>query len=285
MKPNYLVIGAAKCGSTTISSLLSFHPDIYMVPDEVAFFADDEIYAQGIEWYEGLFSSAGNVQCIGENSNHYTMKEYFPLALNRLLAHIKPDNLKLIYIVRNPIEMIESFWIELRSHGGEDVHYDFNVAVKKNRNRLVDVANYWHQIGLYREYFADNQIHIIFLEDLKANQSQVMRECYAFLGVDPEVALALPERKLNPSATKTVTSPTKSRLRNLKGYKTAVSLLPMSARKFLTKHLFMKKLNSRPQWNAEIKAWATEELGQDTRCFLEYCGKPTDFWASMTTPE
>ena len=285
MKPNFLVIGAAKCGSTTISSLLNSHPDIYLVPDEVAFFAEDEIYAQGIEWYEALFSSAGNAQCIGERSNHYTMKEYFPLALNRLLTHMKPVNLKLIYIVRNPIEMIESFWIEIRSHGGEEVHYDFNVAVRENRNLLVDVANYWCQIELYREHFADDQIHIVFLEDLKANQPQVMRECYDFLGIDPEVALALPDTKLNPSATKSVTNSTKSRLRNLKGYKTAVSLLPIPARKFLTKHLFMKKLNSRPQWNAEVKAWVTQELAQDTRCFLEYCGKPTDFWASMTTAE
>ncbi|MDY6896691.1 MAG: sulfotransferase domain-containing protein [Cyanobacteriota bacterium] len=285
MKPNFLVIGAAKCGSTTISSLLNSHPDIYLVPDEVAFFAEDEIYAQGIEWYEGLFSSAGNAQCIGERSNHYTMKERYPLALNRLLTHMKPDDLKLIYIVRNPIEMIESYWIEVRSHGSEEVHYDFNVAVRKNRNRLINVANYWRQIGLYREYFADEQIHIVFLEDLKANQSQVIRDCYVFLGVDPEVALALAETKLNPSATKSLTSPTKSRLRNLKGYKAAVSLLPMSARKFLTKHLFMKKLNSRPQWNAEVKAWVTQELAQDTRCFLEYCGKPTDFWASVTNPE
>lgn len=285
MKPNFLIIGAAKCGSTTISSLLKSHPDIYLVPDEVGFFAKDEIYAQGIEWYEALFSSAGNAQCIGENSNHYTMKEVFPLALSRLLAHMKPDNLKLIYIVRNPIEMIESLWIEIRSHGGEELHYDFNVAVRKNRNLLCDVANYWCQIGLYREYFADDQIHIIFLEDLKANQTQVMRECYAFLGIDPEVALDLPDTKLNPSAIKSVTSPTKSRLRNLKGYKAAVPLLPMSARKFLTKHLFMTKLNSRPQWDAEVKAWVTQELAQDTRCFLEYCGKPTDFWASVTTPE
>ena len=283
MKPNFLVIGAAKCGSTTLSSLLNFHPDIYMVPDEVAFFAEDEIYAQGIEWYEALFSSAGNVQCIGERSNHYTMKERFPLALNRLLDHMKPDNMKLIYIVRNPIEMIESFWIEQRSHGGEEVHYDFNIAVKKNKNYLVDVANYWCQIELYREYFTDDQIHVVFLEDLKANQPQVIRECYAFLGVDPEIALALPDTKLNPSATKNLTSPIKSRLRNLKGYKAAVSLLPMSARKFLSKHLFMIKANSRPQWNAEVKAWVTQELAEDTRCFLEYCGKTTDFWASVMT--
>ena len=48
MKPNYLVIGAAKCGSTTISELLGLHPDIYMVPDEVEFFASDKIYENGI---------------------------------------------------------------------------------------------------------------------------------------------------------------------------------------------------------------------------------------------
>ncbi|NER78681.1 MAG: sulfotransferase domain-containing protein [Leptolyngbya sp. SIO1D8] len=285
MKPNFFVIGAAKCGSTTISSLLGFHPEIYIVPYEVAFFAKDEIYAKGINWYESLFSSAGGAPYIGEHSNHYTMKERFPLAFDRLLSYVDPTKIKLIYIVRNPLEMIESFWIQIRSHGSESVHHDFNIAVKENRGCLLDVANYWRQIEPYRKHFEDNQIHVIFLEDLKVDQCQVMHDCYTFLGVDSQVALNLPNTKLNPSATKKITSSTKSRLRNIRGYKAIVALLPMPARQFLTRKFFMKQIDSRPQWNAEIKAWAIRELAQDTRFFLEYCGKPINFWNSVTIPE
>ena len=233
MKPNYLVIGAAKCGSTTISELLGLHPDIYMVPDEVEFFASDKIYENGIDWYENLFLPGKNLKCIGENSNKYTMKERHPLVLDRLLEYFDPSSLKLIYIVRNPLEMIESFWIEKRSHGGEDVHYDFNVAVKKNRDWLTDSANYWQQITHYRKYFPDKNIYIIFLEDLKLDQTQTMRGCYDFLGADPEFASSLVGKRLNPSTSKMLTKPIKSRLRELKIYQLITAILPVPIKKYL----------------------------------------------------
>ncbi len=192
MKPNFLIIGAAKCGSTTITSLLGMHPDVYTVPYEVDFFAFDERYKRGISWYESLFSPAEGVTCVGENSNKYTMKENFPCVLDRILDYFDPSDLKLIYSVRHPFEMIESFWIERRSHGGESMHYDFNTAVTRNMEHIVNMANYWSQIEPYRKYFSDEQIHIVFLEDLKIDQAKVIGECFDFLGVNPSVAVELP---------------------------------------------------------------------------------------------
>lgn len=282
MKPNYLVIGAPKCGSTTLSSLLAAHPEIYMVPHEVGFFALDEKYKKGISWYEELFLPGENLKCIGENSNYYTMKEIYPLAFERLLNYFDIKNLKLIYIVRNPLERIESFWIEKRSHGGEDVHYDFNIAVKKNRDWLLDVSNYWRQLEPFRKHFSDEQILVMFLEDLKVDQYQTMYECYSFLGVDPKIASNLSSERLNPFEKKKVVKPFKSRLRELQGYRLVVSLLPMTIRRFLSDKLFMQKVASRPQWNPETKAWAIQELAEDTHKFLEYCGKPVAFWEEMT---
>ncbi|MEO1378399.1 MAG: hypothetical protein AAFW70_29860, partial [Cyanobacteria bacterium J06635_10] len=52
--------------------------------------------------------------------------------------------------------------------------------------------------------------------------------------------------------------------------------------RFLSDKLFMQKVASRPQWNPETKAWAIQELAEDTHKFLEYCGKPVAFWEEMT---
>jgi hypothetical protein len=279
MKPDSLVIGASKCGSTTLSSLISYHPDIYMVPHEVQFFADDNIYDRGFSWYENLFASGMGHQRLGENSNKYTMKEVYPKAIDRILEYFDVPSLKLVYIVRHPLEMMESFWIEKRSHGGESVHYDFNVAVKEDRDYLLHVANYWQQLSIYFQHFKTEQIHIVFLNELKANRSQVMADCYRFLGVDPEVAKSLPTTHLNQSQGKTVTSPIKSRLRrHLPGYKSLVSLVPNSHRRRLTSYFFKGGINSRPKWNPQIRNWAIQELSEDTQKFLDYCGKPVDYW-------
>lgn len=278
MKPNYLVIGAAKCGSTTISALIGFHPEIYMVPHEVHFFAEDELYSKGNDWYEELFSPAENAKRIGENSNKYTMKELYPDVLSRLLSYTDPASLKLIYIVRHPLELMESFWIQKRAHRGEQIHYDFNVAVRHQPKELLHVANYWQQLEPYKKHFKEEQILVVFLEDLKANREETMRRCYEFLEVDPNVASDLPRIQLNPSKHKKVSRPFKSRLRKLGGYQFFVSFIPASVRKAIATRFLMKEVTGRPVWKQDVKAWAIQELAEDTQTFLKHYGKPADFW-------
>ena len=58
-KPSFLVIGAAKCGTTTLCSLLSRHPDVFVHPEkELNFFCFDELYDRGFAWYASLFEAA-----------------------------------------------------------------------------------------------------------------------------------------------------------------------------------------------------------------------------------
>ncbi|HBB31973.1 MAG TPA: hypothetical protein DDZ80_04595 [Cyanobacteria bacterium UBA8803] len=276
MQPNFLSIGAAKCATSTISALIGQHPDVFMVSKEVSFFSDDEIYAKGFDWYESLFDNAGGVKMRGEGSNRYTMKEVFPNAVSRIISYT--TDLKLIYIVRNPIARIASHWIEKRSHGGEDVHYDFNKAVRINREWLVDSSNYWQQINVFRSHFSDERIHIIFYEDFKTDQGTVMRRCFEFLNVDPDVPLVEPNIHLNPSTGKQVPINFLSRLRSYSLYRYGVEIIPKPWRDPLRKRFLFKEVKGRPQWSLEAREWVADVLETDTRRFLEYYGKPKDFW-------
>ena len=57
MQPDFIVIGAMKCGSSTVCAYLEDHPDIFMVPRaEPKFFSHDENFARGTDWYESLFA-------------------------------------------------------------------------------------------------------------------------------------------------------------------------------------------------------------------------------------
>lgn len=272
-----MLIGASKCASSSICTLLGSHPDVFMVKcKETAFFAVDDIFQRGIDWYESLYAEAGDKKMRGEGSNRYTMKEVFPHAVERISTY-NPD-LKLIYCVRHPIPRIESYWMEIRSHGGEDVHFDFNKAVRLNRDWLVDSTNYWQQLDSYRKHFPDDRIHIIFYEDFKKNPAEVMHKCFVFLGVDPDFVLADPSLHIGDFSNKTVPRQSLSKLREYALFRALRKLVPSGLRDSLKKNFLFKKVEGRPEWQPETREWVADILEQDTARLLEFCGKPRDFW-------
>lgn len=276
MKPNYLFIGASKCATSSICALLGQHPDIFMVSEEVGFFSLEEVYIKGFDWYESLFDQANNVKRWGEGSNWYTMKELFPETITRIISYV-PDA-KLIYSVRHPIDRIESYWLEIRSHGSEKVHYDFNRAVELNRDWLIDSSNYWQQISAYRTHFSDDQILVIFYEDFKENPNAVMRRCFEFLEVDPNVPVTNPKLHLNPSMGKKAPIDFLSRLRSYPIYRNGIKLIPKGLRESVREKFLLKRIQGRPQWSVGSRKYVADILEADTCRFLEYYGKPKTFW-------
>jgi hypothetical protein len=273
------MIGAAKCASSAVSALLGKHPDIFIVPDDTDFFSRDDVFSRGLAWYESLFDPAGSRASAGEISNTYTMKELFPNAADRIAAY--EPGLKLLYLVRDPLARIESFWIELRSHGGETVHHDFNEAVRRNPEWLVHPSNYLSQVDAYRRSYPDERIRVMFYEDFRADPIGFMRRCFAFLDVDPDVPLEDAGHNPNPMEQHRVVSPTLSRLRALPGYQVLKSLVPPSFRRPLRRRLFTRRAGQRPQWSLEARRFVLDVLRDDSRRFLERYGKPRDFWKGL----
>ena len=71
--PDFLIIGAMKCGTSTLQAQLARQPGVFMsTPKEPNYFSDDEVHAQGQARYEGLFSGAAEGDLTGEASTHYT---------------------------------------------------------------------------------------------------------------------------------------------------------------------------------------------------------------------
>ena len=284
MRPNYMLIGAAKCGTTSICGLIGEHPEIFMVEcKEPHFFSIDRVYEKGLAWYESLFDAAGAKPMRGEGSNSYTMKEQYPEALPRLLAYER--DLKLIYVARDPLERIESFWIEKRSHGGDAVHHDFNRSLERDRVRVLDNTNYLRQIEPYYDHFPAGDILVTFFEDFKADPRAYMKRIYEFLGCDPRFRPPSLDAGKNPNPynAKVIVSPLHSRLRSVPGYKQAVKLMPTGLRNTLLKPglPFSTRVTARPVWKDERKQWALGVLRDDSLEFLRRYGKPADFWPSI----
>jgi hypothetical protein len=276
-----LVIGSAKAGTTSLCALLGNHPDVFMsTPKELNFFAYDDLYARGVEWFEGHFRAAGARRARGEGSPLYTLRRIYPAAPARIAAYDR--TLKLIFIARNPITRIEAGWLEMRSWGDERAHPDFNRALKSSREWLVDSSNYWLELERYREYFPEEQIKVVFFEDLIRDWRGVLSECFTFLGVDPGAELDESLVHLNRSADKRVRRKSVSLLRRLPGVEGAIAaakrVLPETWRAQMRRHLLDARASSRPRWSAESRRWVADELREDTERFLTFYGKNGDFW-------
>lgn len=161
MLPTFLVIGASKCGTTSVCEILSEHPEVFMTdPKEPHCFRFNE-FQEWLPWYEELFDGAESCKAAGEGSVSYTLPDKAEIAARRIRQLI-PD-CRLIYMVRHPVQRLESDW-KMRTIEGQDPG-PHRTAVHAHPD-LVTIGAYWRQLSVYRRYFSDDQIHVCFLEDL-----------------------------------------------------------------------------------------------------------------------
>ncbi|MGH9436648.1 MAG: sulfotransferase family protein, partial [Terriglobia bacterium] len=102
---NFFVIGAMKAGTTSLHYYLKEHPGLFLpIEKEIPFFAMDELYERGMDWYlDEFFSKAGTGQLLGTVSPPYMLNSKAAERIYRAL----PD-VKLIALLRDPIDRAKS---------------------------------------------------------------------------------------------------------------------------------------------------------------------------------
>ena len=206
--PDFLIIGAQKCGTTSLYEYLIQHPDIYAATTkEVGYF--DRYYQKGLPWYRSQFPSAfrkwyvrltlGRTFLTGEASTGYILN---PHALKRI-SKIVPKA-KLILMLRNPVDRAYSHYQHTLRMKRESL--SFEEAAKKEPERIgdtwkrmledenyynLDIARYAYlktglyidQVRLLMRFFSPDQVMIIKNENFDADPSGVVRQTLEFLGV------------------------------------------------------------------------------------------------------
>ena len=280
MKPTFLIIGAGKAGTTTLYDLIGQHPSAAMAQcKEPMFFSHDENFARGIEWYESLFDCPADTKAIGEASIQYSMTGIYPQVAHRIGQHL-PDA-KIIYIVRHPLDRIESMWTQWQhagfSQSGHVPTLDFGADIK-NFPDFIDSSLYWKQLSAYRQYFPDEQILVLFYEDLCTDAAKLIEGTYDFLGLEPCDQLEDVSKPRNATADHQMDTPLMSKLRHMSLYQAIKNAIPHSLRDRLRKSQMLRRDSDRPLWKREAREWAIEQIVDDTRQFLTHCGKPVDYW-------
>lgn len=207
-KVNFIIIGAAKSGTTTLHGYLSKHPKIFM-PDlkEPCYF--DNTMKDGIEptkgwhlgedWYHSLFADAEDGQLLGEASTNYTRYPQVQNTPQRIFDY-NPD-IKLIYVLRDPVARTYSHFVhrcvkELKFN--PPFAGDFREHLKRDP-MCIDSSKYAMQLAQYREYFEKDAILLLSFSQLKRRPEQVVGQVLEFLGLEEAPRMFEGDLDLNSS--------------------------------------------------------------------------------------
>ncbi|MEM9074676.1 MAG: sulfotransferase domain-containing protein [Myxococcota bacterium] len=197
--PSFIIVGAAKSGTTALKEYLRAHPDVFMARMEVRYFDNEENHARDLDWYEHWFEGAKAGACVGEKSPSYC---YAPKAPERM-AKLLP-NAKLIWLFREPVARAYSHYWHSVSRGKEPM--SFEEAVRSERDRLG--SNYLRGAYLSRSYYADqverylahfpkSQMLFLRYEDLKTQPDEVVRQTSSFIGIPFDPGTVKSEKRVN----------------------------------------------------------------------------------------
>lgn len=277
MLPNFIVIGAAKCGTTSVCELLGEHPTVFMSdPKEPCFFSHMDEDLRTRDWYESLFENVTAETAIGEGSTAYTHPEVIETTSSRIKDLI-PD-CRLIYMVRHPLKRLESDW-RMRRHEKWTPESISEAVVEQPT--LVSHSFYWKNLSVYRKKFADEQILVVFLEDFKRDPDRELSRCFSHIGVDPTIPIADSARPRNTAAGFRKDSPVASAIRRLRVFEELKAAMPTwlvdTGKRLLTRQESFD-LIWEPVGLREVVGQLAEDAGQ----FLAYCEKPATFWDLQT---
>jgi len=188
MLPNFIIIGSAKAGTTSLYKYLGQHPDIFMSAiKETNFFATDDplikkerpsfpFPVKTIEEYQALFSGVTSETAIGEASPIYFES---PLAAQNI--HSKIPQVKLILSLRNPVQRAFSGYL-MHALYGNNIG-PVTIESFDPEQRYVQAGLYSEGVDRYLKQFGSAQLKVLLFEELIKNTSSVLSDIFQFLNI------------------------------------------------------------------------------------------------------
>lgn len=273
MLPTFIVIGAAKCGTTSLCELLGEHHEVFVTdPKEPHYFSTQPEVPSRRVAYENLFRGAKCKLAMGEGSVSYTLPKLIYRAAKNIHRYV--PECRLIYMVRNPISRIESDW-RMRMHERR-VPCSINEAVTKQEN-LIKIGKYWKNLNVYRDLFPDEQILIVFLEDFSKDPYHEIERCFKHIGVSSSFRPRNAHKPRNAANGFRQYSSIASYILKFDGFRKLQYHMPGIVENFF-KILLTKKEYYPVKWDPKFLEKVKIEFLDDSIKLLSYCSKPRDFW-------
>jgi len=192
--PHFLIVGAPKCGTTSLHYYISQHPDVNISPKEIHFFGNDLQYKTerpSLTEYQSHFKSTG---LNGDASVWYLYSDSIFEELQS--KGIKP---KIIILLRKPVEVAYSLHSQNIVDANEDVlSFEKALALEDDRIKGVnlpknvdpprtvlyqDTANFFPRVKKFQDELGKENVWVGLQENLKSNPALFLKELEAFLGL------------------------------------------------------------------------------------------------------
>lgn len=194
--PTFLVIGAAKGGTTSLHFYLRQHPEIFLshVKETNFYWAEGRLVGRRIPAslaaYARFFEDGAHARAIGEISPQYLNS---PTAARRIKADL-PD-VRLVVSLRSPAERAYSDYLGRVRIDRE--RRRLSEAVRPGE-RIFDDGLYAEKLARYTSLFPRDRLHVILYDDYARDPAGALRQLFAFLGVDQTVSIDT-SRRHNPA--------------------------------------------------------------------------------------
>jgi hypothetical protein len=206
-KPDFIIIGAQRGGTTSLFEYLRQHPSIKLPSQKETHFFDKEYY-QGMDWYQSFFPTLEEKENLIKKTGAFVTGEatpyymFYPHAPERI-KQLQPP-VRLIVLLRNPIDRAYSHWKLERSRNMEQLAFEDALFMEqirlkgKERELIENVLQtsfehfcysyigkgmYYDQLKRWFNYFPQSQFLIIKSEDMFETPHIVYRDVLAFLGL------------------------------------------------------------------------------------------------------
>ncbi len=296
--PNFLIAGTGNAGTSFLLSALMPHPDIYvpkyMRPEPHYFFYNDH-YGKGLQWYsDKWFSEYKGQKAIGERSSSYLFGSN---CAKRIAADF--PNMKLVFILRNPIERAWSNYRFTVLNGLENLSFKDAVIQEKERSKLLtgvwkevlpfsykSRSLYGQQIEEYLKYFDAKQMLIISSESLRKEPMLYINKICDFIEVDSITEINLPsdfssQDVISPSVQFECREYFGDRfnilVENLRKKEEGMSILSSDLDKDFYKKLRDNCTDTKQKISEEDKEMMVNILADDTKLFFSLVGDHIDF--------
>jgi hypothetical protein len=271
-KVHFVIVGAAKCGTTSLAFYLSQHPRIcFSSVKEPHFFSKSTSWKDELDNYHSLFDQQEGQLC-GEASTSYTFYPQYSATAQRLFEY-NPET-RIIYLMRDPVERMISQYMHEYLHGKISntlKHELIANPVYVNRSR------YAVQIRRYLEYFRRDQILLLTSEGLITSARQSVETVLAFIGLDDGLLnLDLDLSRRNVSTNRKVLKGVPKALRKAFGpARQAVSL--RSVKSLLTPLLY-RRIPEKPEIEPAFRRELWRLVEDDVSGIEQLMGRPLPEW-------
>lgn len=200
--PTFLIVGAARAGTTSLFYYLNEHPEVFIhKKKEGMFFSNLSTQCNGpgryfndsvitsLNEYESLFDDVKDEKSIGDISPDYLY--YYENSIGNI-SRVLGKDVKIIIILRNPSDRIYSQYFHHLKFGVEPLSIEDALANEVARMAsnwfwtyyYTDVGFYSEQVKGYLTHFRNVRIYLY--EELESDAMKLVKDIFSYIGVDPD---------------------------------------------------------------------------------------------------